>query len=184
MNNKFRAIQPEQITENPFVRIGSDWMLVTAGTLDSFNTMTASWGGWGVLWDKNVCFVFVRPTRYTFEFMEKSERFTLTFFDESQRQALAFCGANSGRNVNKVEKTGLKPEATESGAVFFEQGNLIIECRKIYHQDLLPKHFLDPSIHDFYSGTDHHRMYIGEITNVWRKIANAKPMEGRGMDIA
>ncbi|HBA85431.1 MAG TPA: flavin reductase [Verrucomicrobia bacterium] len=184
MNSTFTLIRPEQLTDNPFIRIGADWMLVTAGTMESFNTMTASWGGWGVLWDKNVCFVFVRPTRYTFEFMEKSERFTLTFFDEPYRQALAFCGANSGRNVNKIEKTGLKPHATESGAVYFEQGRLVLECRKIYYQDLIPKNFIDPGTHEFYSGSDHHRLYVGEIEKCWRKTDAIKPAEGRGIDIA
>ncbi len=163
MSHHLTPLRPEQMTDNPFVRIGSDWMLITAGTLAAYNTMTASWGGWGVLWDKNVCFCFVRPTRYTFEFMEKQERFTLSFFDETHRKALAFCGANSGRAVNKAEKTGLHPVATESGAVYFQEANLVIECRKIYYQDLQQKHYLDPSIHEFYSGDDHHRMYVGEI---------------------
>ena len=38
----FKEIKPEELNFNPFTRIGSDWMLLTAGTEDKFNTMTAS----------------------------------------------------------------------------------------------------------------------------------------------
>ena len=165
----FTEIKAEELKDNPFDLIGKQWMLITAGNEEKCNTMTASWGGWGVLWDKNVCFCFVRPTRYTFDFMEKHDRFTLSFFEESYRPALAFCGANSGRTVKKAEKTGLTPAAEDGGGVYFEQANLVLACRKIYFQDLAPKHFLDSSIHEFYSGSDHHRMYIGEIMKCWKQ---------------
>ena len=63
-------IDPAWITENFISLIGREWMLVTAGDASRFNTMTASWGGVGYLWNKPVVFVFVRPERYTFEFIE------------------------------------------------------------------------------------------------------------------
>ena len=78
----FKENKPELLTDNPFELIGADWMLVTAGTPEAFNTMTASWGGLGVLWERKVCFIFIRPTRYTYEFIEKSDYFTLSFFAE------------------------------------------------------------------------------------------------------
>ena len=161
--SEFKAIRPEEIGDNPFKLIGDDWMLITAGTLDSWNTMTASWGGMGHLWDKNICICFVRPTRHTYQFMEKNTGFTLSFFDEKYREALTFCGSQSGRNVDKAKKTGLTPVAMESGAVYFEQARLVVECTKLYFQDLDPGHFLDSSIHDFYASRDYHRMYIGEV---------------------
>ena len=109
MNAFLKEIKPANIKDNPFKLIGGDWMLITAGTKESFNTMTASWGGLGVLWDKEVAFAFVRPTRHTFGFMEKSPVFTLSFFAEQYRPALEFCGAHSGRDVNKIAQTGLTP---------------------------------------------------------------------------
>ena len=60
---------------NPFEMIGGSWMLITAGTEDSFNSMTASWGGMGFLWNKNVVFTFIRPERYTYEFTRKTNCF-------------------------------------------------------------------------------------------------------------
>ena len=162
----FREIKPEALRDNPFTLIGKDWMLITAGTREKFNTMTASWGGLGVLWDRNVCFAFVRPSRYTFEFLENAPGFTLCFFDESWRDKLMFCGSNSGRTVDKVKKTGLAPVFTKSGNVWFEQARLMIECSKIAYTDLDPKHFLDPKIAEFYEGPDYHRVYIGEIERI------------------
>jgi len=169
MSKEFVEIKPEQITDNTFKLIGSDWMLVTAGTLDAYNTMTASWGGLGVLWNKNVCFCFVRPTRYTYGFMEKADTFTLTFFDEEYRDALTFCGSHSGRDVDKAAKTGFTPVQSGSGSVYFSEARMVIECRKLYFQDIDPANFLDPGIEKNYSQKDYHRMYVGEIIRCLQK---------------
>ncbi len=159
----FNSIEPGQINDNTFRLIGTDWMLITAGAKDSFNTMTASWGGMGVLWDKNVCFIFIRPHRYTYEFAEKNDLFTLSFFEEKHRDILKFCGSNSGRNVDKISKTGLTVVETGSGSVAFNEARIVIECRKIYYQDINPSNFIDPGIEKKYPTQDYHRMYIGEI---------------------
>ena len=88
---------------NPFTKIGKEWMLITAGDEKKANTMTASWGGVGVLWGKNVVYIFVRDTRYTKEFIDNGETFSLTFLDESNKGALKYLGAVSGRDENKIE---------------------------------------------------------------------------------
>lgn len=168
MRNQFKEIQPEQITENVFKLIGEDWMLITAGTLKSYNTMTASWGGLGTLWGKNVCFIFIRPTRYTYEFVEKVNSFTLSFFEEKYRNVLDFCGTKSGRNVDKAKETGITPLKCDCG-VYFSESYLVIECKKIYYQDINPRFFLDKSINSNYTSRDYHRMYVGEITRVLKK---------------
>jgi len=169
MAKEFVEIKPVQITDNTFKLIGSDWMLITAGTLDAYNTMTASWGGLGVLWNKDVCFCFVRPTRHTYGFMEKADTFTLTFFDEDYRDALKFCGSHSGRDVDKAAKTGLTPVQSSSGSVYFNEARMVIECRKLYYQDIDPANFIDPSIDKNYSLKDYHRMYVGEIIKCLQK---------------
>lgn len=163
MTSSFREIDVAQINESAFRLIGADWMLITAGSSDSFNMMTASWGGLGVIWGKNVCYCVIRPQRYTYKFMEKSDTFTLTFFDEEYRDALNYCGSNSGRDVNKVAETGLTPVKSDSGSVYFAEARLVLECRKIYYQDINPTNFLDPAIQDCYPANDYHRMYIGEV---------------------
>lgn len=163
MNNKLKTIDPKVIRANVFKLIGDDWMLITAGTLRRWNTMTASWGGLGVLWNKPVAFAFVRPTRHTYSFMERSSRFTLSFFAARYRQALQFCGNHSGRDHDKAAATGLRPFSPIAGTVSFRQARLILVCRKLYSTDLDPARFLDRRIDRNYPSKDYHRLYIGDI---------------------
>lgn len=158
----FNEIMPEQLTDNPFKLIGKDWMLITAGTPESFNTMTASWGGLGVLWERKAAFCFIRPTRYTFRFVEQSQSFTLSFFEEAHRKALLFCGSHSGRDRDKVREAGLTP-VKDGDWIYFSQARLVLACRKLYFQDIEPVRFQDPAIDTLYPGKDYHRMYVGEI---------------------
>lgn len=157
-------ITPEQINDNTFKLIGSDWMLITAGTPESFNTMTASWGGFGVLWQKKICFCVVRPNRHTFGFINKEMHFTLSFFKETEKPILHYCGSHSGKDVDKAKTLGLSPRESPAGSVYFSEARLVIECRKIYTHDIDPNYFIDPSIDANYPKKDYHRMFIGEIT--------------------
>lgn len=161
----FKEIKPAEMDENVFELIGKKWMLITAGKKESFNTMTASWGGMGVLWNKNVAFCFIRPQRYTYEFVEKNDTFTLSFYSECYRDALNLCGSKSGRDIDKAKATGLIPIFSDGG-VFFEQADIVIVCKKIYFQDFDAKNFLDENIEKNYSGKDYHRMYVGEIEKI------------------
>jgi flavin reductase (DIM6/NTAB) family NADH-FMN oxidoreductase RutF len=171
MKSILRSIKPEEITDNTFKMIGSDWMLVTAGPPEAYNTMTASWGGLGVIWSKNVCFCVIRPTRHTYGFIEKADNFTLSFFEEKYRSALTLCGTKSGRDIDKAKATGLTPTpGTIPGTTYFAEARLIIECRKLYYQDIDPKHFLDPEIDENYPEKDYHRMYIGEILSCRARV--------------
>lgn len=165
MAEPLRTVDPRLVADNPFKLMADDWMLVTAGSLQSFNTMTASWGALGELWHKKVCFCFVRPTRHTFEFMERHDMFTLSFFDEKYRAALDFCGKVSGRNTDKAKQAGLTPTLCEQGAVYFEEARLVFVCRKVYADRLDPSRFLAPEIDRNYPNRDYHQMYIGEILN-------------------
>ncbi len=131
--------------------------------MQSFNFMTASWGGFGHLWDRNVCFIYVRPSRYTFEFLKKNRNFTLSFFEEVYRDKLDLCGSYSGRDTDKVKMTGFTPVESDAGSVFFKEARLVFFCRKIYHQDLDPANFADDTIMKAYPEGDYHRLYAGEI---------------------
>jgi len=164
----FIEIKPETITLNPFELIGQGWMLITGGTLDKHNTMTASWGGLGVLWGKNVAFCFIRPGRYTFEFIESNDYFTLSFFEERFRPALVVCGGKSGRDIDKDAETGLLAQPTPEGAVYYREASLVLVCRKLYDHDFDPNHFLTADIDLNYPEKDYHRMYVGEIVRALR----------------
>lgn len=166
--NSFREIQAEKIPGNIFDRIGNQWMLVTAGDQTKFNTMTASWGGVGVLWSRPVAFCFIRPQRYTYEFIEKQDGFTLSFFDGGQKEALNLCGSRSGREVDKAKAAGLTP-VHDGSRVWFEEASLVLVCKKLYFHDFDPAHFLDSSIMGNYAKKDFHRMYVGGIEKVLQK---------------
>ena len=158
-----KKLEVKDLKENFFEAIGKEWMLVTAGTKEKFNTMTASWGGIGWLWNEPVAFVFVRPERYTYEFIEKSDYLTLSFLGEANKKIHAVCGSKSGRDTDKVKATGLKP-------VFTEQARLSLEGRKLYADNIKPECFLDKeSLEKWYDDAHggFHKMYIVEIENIW-----------------
>ncbi|MFC1557113.1 flavin reductase [candidate division KSB1 bacterium] len=166
MEHSFKKAIPELLEINPFSLIGADWMLITAGPIDSYNTMTASWGGLGHLWDKNITCCFIRPQRYTFGFIEKAEYYTFSFFGEKYRYVLNYCGNHSGKNVDKAEKTGITPVEGPNGTVYFAEARLVIVSKKLYTHDLDRNNILEKDIiGEFYPpDNDIHTMYIGEVT--------------------
>jgi len=111
----------------------------------------------------------IRPQRHTYTFLEKSQYFTLSFFHEKYREVLKFCGARSGRDVDKMKETGITPVQTANGSVCFSEARIVIECKKVYYQDIDPKNFIDESIGKNYPDRDYHRMYIGEIVSMMIK---------------
>ena len=163
---KFEKIDITKENINPFQRIGQDWMLISAEREGKVNTMTASWGMMGVFWGKNVVTVGIRPQRFTKEFVDANDTFTISFFDESYRKALNICGSVSGRDKDKIKEAGLTPYFVD-GTAAFEEANLILVCKKMYHGDILPENFEDEKIDTkWYPQKDYHTMYISEILKV------------------
>lgn len=146
--------------------INDNWGLVAAGTEKSFNMMTISWGALGEMWGKDAAFIFVRPNRYTFNFLEDEPFFTVSFFGPEYHKALQICGTKSGRDINKAEASGLTPLFSD-GTVAFNEAKYVLVCRKMSGQFLSPDSFIDSSINSNYNGTDYHKMYIGEILKVY-----------------
>ena len=157
------------LNESIFKLLDHDWMLVTSGVLKSYNMMTASWGGMGILWNKQVAYIFIRPQRHTYKFAEKYEFITLSFFTEEYRKMLKILGTKSGKDIDKMKTPGLTPLETVSGAVAFEEARLVLECKKLYFDDIKPANFIIPEIDSNYPFKDYHRMYICEITNAYIK---------------
>ncbi len=164
----FHEVNPLELSCNPFQMIGKDWALVTAGDETGYNTMTVSWGNMGIMWNKNIVTVFIRPQRYTKEFLDRFDNFTLSFYEESFREALKLCGSKSGRDLDKIKAAGLTP-VHENGTTYFEEARLVLECKKIYLDKIRPEGFLDPSIQKNYPENDYHLIYMGEITRVLQK---------------
>ncbi len=154
---------------NPFELIGRDWMLVTAKKQNQINTMTASWGGLGVMWGKNVAYVVIRPQRYTKEFVDGAEAFSLTFFEEAFKQKLSYLGTVSGREEDKIQKSGLTVAMHEQ-IPYFDEGKLVLFCKKLYAQPMGEAYFLDKqSQQQWYPQKDYHTLYIAEIIHILQK---------------
>ncbi len=167
-------LKPSEIPDNPIKLIGADWMLITAGNQDKFNSMTASWGGYGV-WDKPVAFILVHSDRYTYQFLEKEEYYTLSFYDPVKYRdvLLKIFGRKSGRDTDKVKESGFTPIFTNPGMAYAE-ARMIIVCKKKFSA---------------FTGVENksHKVYFGEIVSVWVKkpaaAAAALPQGKIGDDI-
>ena len=170
-------IPMEELRINPMTLISEDWWLITAGNQElGYNTMTASWGHMGAIWGRpdmpqrrrglpTVC-IYVRPQRYTKEFLDREDRFTLSVLDDSYRKELAYLGAHSGRDGDKIAKVGLTPIFNHD-TTYFAQAKLVLICRKLYRAPLVESGFIDQSlVLTNYPQKDFHDMYVGEILEV------------------
>ena len=164
----FNQVDPKELGLNVFSAIGDRWMLITAGTVENCNTMTASWGGLGILWNKPMAIAYIRPQRYTKQFVDENEYFTLTFFSDDYRKELALCGTKSGRDVDKVKQCGFTVAEAEGGAPYFEQAELVLVCRKRMVLPMDPAAMPDEVKEKHYKG-DYHDIYWGEIVEVLKR---------------
>lgn len=163
---KRTSIEPGQLCLPNCRAWSDDWFLLACGDFaaGSYNAMTVAWGGLGVMWGRPIAMVVVRPTRYTYQFMERYPDFTLCRLPLARRDALEYCGNHSGRDGDKIAAAGLTAVAARRvGSPVFDEAELAIECRTIYRRDFDPEGFEDPKIADNYPLRDYHRMYFGEI---------------------
>ena len=162
----FKEIQPQDLQDNVFTLIGKEWLVVCGEKDGKANAMTASWGGMGVLWGKPVVFIFIRPQRYTKEFVDGAKGFTLSVLDESKRKVLNYLGTVSGRDEAKIEKAGLTP-LSDGGFTYFSEARLAFFCRKLYAQEMKPECFIEHECDaKWYPEKDYHTMYVAEIEKV------------------
>jgi len=161
-----REIPISQLNLNPYEKIGKEWMLLTAGGEGSYNTMTCSWGHLGCLWNLPTAICYVRPQRYTREFIDREPRYTLCFFPPEYKKALGYLGTKSGRDEDKVAAVGLTP-VHEQDYTYFSEASLVIVCRTLYQAPLKEEYFRDKAVmEEDYPEKDFHDLYIGQIEKV------------------
>ncbi|MCL6458540.1 MAG: flavin reductase [Gorillibacterium sp.] len=164
--NTFKEIKPEDLDQSAFRLIGTDWMLLTAEKDRQVNTMTASWGGFGVMFHRNVTYTVVRPQRFTKEFIEHADTFSLTFFDKSFKKQLSYLGSVSGKDEDKIAKAELTVQHSGS-TPYFAEAKLVIICRKLYAQEFNSASFLASGLDEkFYPLKDYHTLYISEVEKI------------------
>lgn len=162
--HSFQPITVDFMECNPFEKIGKEWMLVTAGTEKKANTMTASWGGMGVMWGKNVVYVVIRQSRYTKEFIDQEKKFSLSFLGGKSQSMLRYLGSVSGRNEDKIKAAGVELNFHQ-GVPFVDQGNTILICNVLSATLLKAEDFVTQEIDkEWYSDQDYHTLYIAEVT--------------------
>jgi flavin reductase (DIM6/NTAB) family NADH-FMN oxidoreductase RutF len=169
-------IQPlpiEKLVVKPQYLWATQNLVLTSGDFaqGKFNAMTIGWGSLGVMWGIPFVQVVVRPIRYTFEFMERYDTFTVCAFPGKYAPALQILGNKSGRDGDKIAEAGLNPiQSLKVAAPGYMEAELVLECRKIYWDDLKNSHFLDQKIEEKYPCKDYHRIYYGEIVAVFGEV--------------
>lgn len=162
-----KEIKPELFEENAFNMIGKDWMLYTAEKDGKVNTMTASWGGLGIMWGKKVAYIFIRPQRYTKEFVDASDRLSISILPEQYRKELTYLGRVSGRDEDKIAKANLTVEKYEQ-VPYFKEARLTLICKKLYAQEMKEECFIEKDMIDkWYPEKDYHIMYVVEIEKIF-----------------
>ncbi len=165
----FTNVSPYEYSENIFETLGKKWFLISAQKDDKINAMTASWGGIGILWNKPVVYIFVRPQRYTNTLIDATTTFSLSFFPEEYRDILRYMGRVSGKEEDKIKESGLQL-IQDTEAPMYKESDVTIICEKLYHQQLNPNGFINQKINDqHYPSHDHHIMYVGEIKQIYQK---------------
>jgi flavin reductase (DIM6/NTAB) family NADH-FMN oxidoreductase RutF len=163
------VIDPFDFSVSPHHLFDRQMVLLTSGDFakGDFNCMTIGWGLFGTMWSVPAALVVVRPSRFTYEFMERYDNFTLTSFPKTYKRDIVYLGRHSGRDEDKLSKTQLSVVAADLvSSPTFAEAELSVECKKIYYSDYKPEHFLAPFIHDEYDGGDYHRLYYGEILQI------------------
>ena len=142
-------------------------LAVTRPTGES-NAMIIGWGSVGVIWGRPMWTVLVRPSRYTYPFIEETGVFTVNVPSDKLRTWVSVCGTQSGRDIDKFGDYDI---ATSPGrtvpVVTIDACPLVYECRVLHYNDLIPAN-LDPEVDArAYPQGDYHRIYHGEITAVY-----------------
>ena len=170
----FAAIAPQEMTDNVFTLVGQDFSVVTAGAIPGHNSMTASFGGFGILFGKPTAWLFLRSSRYTLELMEREKTFTLSYFPDAYKEQVVFFGEMTGRGTDKMKRSTLTPISTPSGLPTYAEARLVVECALVEVTETAPGDFLTGEGRDFVGGgrdasRGYHRLVFGEITGVWVK---------------
>ncbi len=162
----FKEIKLSEMKENPVALFKEQWALVTAGNSEKLNTMTVSWGAVGELWGMDMATIYIRPQRYTEEFLDREDYFTITFYPEDKKGIHKICGSKSGRDIDKVKACNLTP-CFDEAAPYFKEAEIVILCRKVAKSRFNPDEIIDKSVIDrFYEIKDFHYIYQGAVEKV------------------
>ena len=168
----FKTIDAMDISENVFKIFGKDFVVITSGTEADYNSMTAGWGGWGILFEEPTTWIFLRASRYTLEYIKKNKTYTMTSFDEQYRDQVMYFGSSSGRNNDKMKNHKLTAVSTPLGNIAYKEARMIVECELTEITTVSPDDFYSEKsrnfvVEGFNDAKDYHKMVFGRISNIW-----------------
>ena len=164
----FQKVNEYEGKLNPFQEIDQHWTLISAKADGKVNTMTASWGSWGILWGRTTCTIYVRQSRYTKEFIDAQDYFTVSLFD-GHKSELGLLGRKSGRDGDKIAEAGFHVTEVD-GQPAFAESTWVFVCKKIYQADMPIAAIPEEFVQKFYPDEDYHTMYIGEIVGCYQNV--------------
>lgn len=128
------------------------------------NVMTIGWGTVGIIWGRPTFVVLVRPSRYTYEFIEDSGLFTVNVPTEEMRRWVSVCGTRSGRHLDKLAAYNMTTSPGQMvDAVTIDAAPMVYECKVVHSNDVVPANLNSEVEARSYGGHDYHRVYFGEI---------------------
>jgi len=168
----FTELPPKELNDNVFKLFSEDFTVITAGDSTYYNSMTAGWGGIGILNRVPAIYCVLRANRYTLELIKKDSTYTMSFFPDEHKDQVFFLGSKSGRNTQKMQETTLSAVQTPSGNMTYKEARLVFECRLAQITTVSPNDFYYKEhkelIEDGYAeANDYHKMVFGEITKIW-----------------
>lgn len=146
------------------MEILSKGAFLTTKVEEKVNSMSIAWGSIGYMWNKPVFMAMVRPQRYTYELIEKSNEFTVTIPYEEMKKEIGFLGSKSGRDMDKLAELNIK---TVDGQVIdtpvLEMKGMHLECKVIYKREMMKENLDNTIDEESYPNKDYHTLYFGEI---------------------
>lgn len=113
-----------------------------------------------------MAYIVLRPQRYTKEFLDDTGILSLSVLPEGNKEIYGYLGKVSGRQKDKMSKTGLTV-AHDGTTPYFEEARLVLLCKPLFAQQYDPNCFLDLSLDEkWYPQKDYHTLYICEIEKV------------------
>lgn len=171
-NYQYEAVAAEDFDENIFKLVGKDFTVITAG--ETPNSMVASWGGVGIMFNKPVTWNFLRANRFTLEKIRETGTYTMCYFPDQYKGDIMQFGTKSGRNTDKMAQTKLTPMATPDGYPAYAEAKIIIECKLIAASTVSKDEFYTEEAKTFLQegfddAKDWHKLVYGEITKIYIK---------------
>jgi flavin reductase (DIM6/NTAB) family NADH-FMN oxidoreductase RutF len=148
-------------------RLSHPGLLLVSGTMEHHNVMTIGWGFPGILWGRPFFIVAVRPSRYTYQLLEKTSEFTVNVPKEGMEDVVSYCGTVSGRDHDKFKEKGLTPlPGKRIRTPIIKECVVNYECKVAYKTRVIKEDLPASVISACYPVGDFHTLYFGEILTV------------------